>query len=203
MAKRISGKNALANQGNASVLKWARVEYTPTLMKITSGEDEREVRAEYARLRRIAQNRLRRLEQTGNVETDLYNRFKKGFPVLSDIKTKRQLVYNLSDLATFIESPYSTPRGIEAVTKKTVESLNARGYTFVNSSNLKLFGEFMELARSTYRLRMVASDRVAVLVDKFLGLQKEGAHPDAVEKRFKRYLQRRTQHWGRKSNTPK
>ena len=135
-----------------------------TILKATG---EAEARKEYQRLRRIAQKRLARFEGTQYEDTEVYkNRaIKHPFKPSSSIKDVRSLQAALSDVRGFLDSERSTITGLKRIDKRTVATLQANGYTFVNMSNIKAFGEFMEAARIKAGRRMFASDRVAELYD--------------------------------------
>ena len=141
--------------------------YYPGGITILKATGEAEARKEYQRLRRIAQKRLARFEGTQYEDTDVYkNRaIKHPFKPSSSIKDARSLQAALSDVRGFLDSERSTITGLKRIDKKTVSTLQANGYTFVNMGNIKAFGEFMEAARIKAGRRMFASDRVAELYD--------------------------------------
>ena len=124
--------------------------YTPSNLKAMlegSKDLNREVRKEYSKLRDIARKRLQRLEAAGYTETEAYRRNVNHYPKLKDIKTKSELAQRLSDLSRFIASSQSTVSGIKEREQKVLEKLHENQYNFVNESNLKDFGEFMESYR--------------------------------------------------------
>lgn len=124
--------------------------YTPSNLKAMlegSKDLNREVRKEYSKLRDIARKRLQRLEAAGYTETEAYRRNVNHYPKLKDIKTKSELAQRLSDLSRFIASSQSTVSGIKEREQKVLEKLHENQYNFVNESNLKDFGEFMEAYR--------------------------------------------------------
>lgn len=124
--------------------------YTPSNLKAMlegSKDLNREVRKEYSKLRDIARKRLQRLEAAGYTETEAYRRNVNHYPKLKDIKTKSELAQRLSDLSRFIASSQSTVSGIKEREQKVLERLHENQYNFVNESNLKDFGEFMEAYR--------------------------------------------------------
>ncbi len=124
--------------------------YTPSNLKAMlegSKDLNREVRKEYTKLRDIARKRLQRLEAAGYTDTEAYRRNVNHYPKLKDIKTKSELAQRLSDLSRFIASSQSTVSGIKEREQKVLERLHENQYNFVNESNLKDFGEFMEAYR--------------------------------------------------------
>ena len=141
--------------------------YFPGGITILKATGEAEARKEYQRLRRIAQKRLARFEGTQYEDTEIYkNRaIKHPFKPSSELKDVRSLQAALSDVRGFLDSERSTISGLKRIDKKTVSTLQANGYTFVNMGNIKAFGEFMEAARIKAGRRMFASDRVAELYD--------------------------------------
>lgn len=141
--------------------------YFPGGITILKATGEAEARKEYQRLRRIAQKRLARFEGTQYEDTEIYkNRtIKHPFKPSSELKDVRSLQAALSDVRGFLDSERSTISGLKRIDKKTVSTLQANGYTFVNMGNIKAFGEFMEAARIKAGRRMFASDRVAEMYD--------------------------------------
>ena len=123
--------------------------YTPQNIKqqIKAGK-EKEVRAEYTRLRDISQKRLKRLKAAGYEDTQLYKQNAKRFKELKDIKSQSELSRRLSDLSRFIDYKGSTVTGQKQIMKKSLKTLHTHGYTFVNASNYKEFGLFMEEYRN-------------------------------------------------------
>lgn len=141
--------------------------YFPGGITILKATGEAEARKEYQRLRRIAQKRLARFKGTQYEDTEIYkNRaIKHPFKPSSELKDVRSLQAALSDVRGFLDSKRSTITGLKRFDKRTVATLQANGYTFVNMGNIKAFGEFMEAARIKAGRQIFASDRVAELYD--------------------------------------
>ena len=141
--------------------------YFPGGITILKAAGEAEARKEYQRLRRIAQKRLARFVGTQYKDTDTYkNRaIKKPFKPSSELKSVRDLQAALSDVRGFLDSERSTISGMKRIDRKTIATLHKDGYTFVNMSNIKQFGDFMEAARLQAAKKMQGSDRVAEMYD--------------------------------------
>lgn len=141
--------------------------YLPGGITILKASGEVEARKEYQRLRRIAQKRLARFVGTQYEDTELYKSraIKHPFKPSSQLKDIRSLQAALTDVRGFLDSDKSTITGLKRIDKKTISTLHANGYTFVNMGNIKAFGEFMEAARIKAGQRLFASDRVAELYD--------------------------------------
>lgn len=162
--------------------------YTPSEIKAkleAGGDLEKEVRKEYTRLRDISQKRLKRLAAAGYSNTEVYQRNIHHYPILKDIKTKSELAQRLSDLSRFIGSTQSTVKGLKAREQKTLESLRESGYTFVNESNLKDFGDFMEQYRDQLLDMDYDSGDAAEL---YRIVEKHRLDPDKVAEDFEFYL---------------
>lgn len=157
--------------------------YYPGGITILKATGEAEARKEYQRLRRIAQKRIARFEGTQYEDTEVYkNRaIKHPFKPSSSLKDVRSLQAALSDVRGFLDSERSTISGLKRIDKKTVSTLQANGYTFVNMGNIKAFGEFMEAARIKAGRRMFASDRVAELYD---AAERKNIPPEQLLKDF-------------------
>lgn len=162
--------------------------YTPSEIKAkleAGGDLEKEVRKEYTRLRDISQKRLKRLAAAGYTNTDVYQKNVLHYPKLKAIKTKSELAQRLSDLSRFVGSTQSTVKGIKAREQKILESLKESGYTFVNESNLKDFGDFMEQYRDQLLDMDYDSGDAAEL---YRIVEKHGLDPDKVAEDFEFYL---------------
>lgn len=157
--------------------------YSPGGITILKAAGEAEARKEYQRLRRIAQKRLARFVGTQYEDTDIYKSraIKKPFKPSSELKDVRSLQAALSDVRGFLDSERSTITGLKRIDKKTVTTLQANGYTFVNMGNIKDFGEFMEAARIKAGRRMFASDRVAEMYD---AAERKSIPPEELLKDF-------------------
>lgn len=121
--------------------------------------EEREIRAEYSRLRDIAQKRLQRL---GRSEPDSYA-YRENVGAYAPARglSTAQIVDMLPDLARFITARAGSVSGIRAIRRQTLETLHERGYDFVNAKNLREFGEYMEDWRSRRELHTIGSPDVA------------------------------------------
>jgi hypothetical protein len=162
--------------------------YTPSEIKAkleAGGSLEKEVRKEYTRLRDISQKRLKRLAAAGYTNTEVYQRNVNHYPKLKDIKTKSELAQRLSDLSRFVGSSQSTVKGIKSREQKTLETLKESGYTFVNESNLKDFGDFMEQYRDQLLDMDYDSGDAAEL---YRIVEKHNLDPDKVAEDFEWYL---------------
>ena len=108
---------------------------------------ERELRKEYARLRDIAQKRLKRLEASefANSQTVLYN--KDLFISTREISGTGELTHLLSDIARFLTASRSTVSGMKAYRKKSVESLREGGLTGITEKNFNQMTRVLDWAK--------------------------------------------------------
>lgn len=129
-------------------LTFAAEDYNPQGL---SKYSEAELRKEYSRLRSMARSRMKRLAESEFKESDIlrYNRVDK-FKTLAEIKDQQELKRLLSDVARFVTSPLSTITGQREYREKILRTLHENGYTFVNESNLKEWGEFMQYLKARY-----------------------------------------------------
>ena len=163
--------------------------YTPVAIKnlLATPEGEKIVRKEYTRLRDISQKRLKRLKAAGYESTQQYKRNVLHYPKLKDIKSKTELAYRLSDLSRFIEAKTSTVSGIKETQKKAIETMHEHGYDFINSSNIKQFGEFMEEFRNRQLDMEYDSGDAAEL---FSVVTKKKVSIEKVKENFEEYLEK-------------
>ena len=150
-----------------------------------------EARAEYSRLRSAAVKRLQRLSQS---EGRFYSAFKmygkEGFAPLPKDATPAEVGRALADVYHFLEMKTSSLKEIRASQKKALETLNQRGYTFLNKSNIREFGEFMEAARQQ---KVVSNNRGGspVIVELYETVKRLQIPPEQVQRRFALWLSKR------------
>jgi hypothetical protein len=112
-------------------------------------------------LRSIARKRLERFEGTEWTDTQVYKMNAGVYKPLKEIKSERELRHLFSGVARFVMSETGSVSGLEKQRKEAVETLNDRGYEFVNKDNFRKFAEFMEYARVAKLNRLYDSKRIA------------------------------------------
>lgn len=117
--------------------------YTPYFSKYASKSEMKIMRAEYSRLRDIAQKRLGRLYAAGFTPKE----FKRGVPKLSALSNSSDFGHTFSALYNFLQNPESLVTGAKKTRTKVLESLWANDMTYVTEENLSDFGAFMEIYR--------------------------------------------------------
>ena len=140
---------------NKTPLAWDYSEYYPYRLQQM---DERALRKEYTRLRKVANKRLARLQASEYKETDLAKEYAGGFALLADVK---DLPRELTQLARFVASERSSITGLKRIDKQTIETLQEHGYEFVNTKNVRQFGAFMEEMRQAGLSKLYSSEFIA------------------------------------------
>lgn len=137
--------------------------YTPAGINVQNVVTPSEARKEYQRLRKIAMQRLDALENSEFSDSEIlaYRRKRPFTP--SSALANEELGRALSEVRHFLEQQTSSVAGQRKMKNKAIDKLHSHGYTFVNSSNFRDFGKFMEAARAKAGGRLYASDRVAEL----------------------------------------
>lgn len=148
--------------------------------------NRKEIRAEYTRLRDIAQKRLKRMGETKFRETNTYKFNVKHYPKLKDIKSNNELAGRLADLARFIVDPYGTLAKQKKIMKKSLTTLHEHDYTFVNEENYIEFGKFMEYYRDTHYDEIYDSGDAA---DAYGVTVKHQIDPEKVKEDFEFWLE--------------
>lgn len=123
----------------------------------------KEARAEYTRLRDIAQKRLKRLQASEykNSNTVRYNQ--GGFVKLKNIKSAAELAYQMTEIRNFLEAETSTVYGQKQVASRSYDLLRKHGYK-VSEGELRDYGKFMDNSRAIMKSRKKGeSDRAYVL----------------------------------------
>lgn len=105
------------------------------------------LRKEYSTLRSIARKRLERLAPHN---TETYQRYAGSFPALKDVKSDKEVAMRLQVLEHFLNLQTSTISGQKKVDQKRLETLHERGWDFVNKSNLRQFGQYLQFLNSRF-----------------------------------------------------
>lgn len=163
-------------------LKYERDNYNPSYLR--NNLTIKEIRAEYSRLRGIANKRLKSIGRY-NPESQIYKRYADKFVKLSTLND-RQIPYKLTELADFLSSRLSSVTAIKRYENETIKSLHEDGYTFINKSNLHDFLKFMDDTRTAARNSRYDSDRVVAL---FEMSERLGVNPEILKQDFTYYME--------------
>jgi hypothetical protein len=106
---------------------------------------------------------------------------------LKDIKSERELRHLFSGVARFVTSDTGSVSGLERQRQKAVETLNDRGYSFVNKDNFRQFADFMEYARVANLNRMYDSKRIA---DFYESSEKKHLSNEELQKSFRAWTRK-------------
>lgn len=146
---------------------------------------EAELQHEYSRIRREAKDRLRGFERSSTYrESPIYQEKRNAYPTLREIQGRAQLETLLIDAYRFVSSKMSSVSGVREADRLRVESLQARGYDFVNKGNIKEFGEFMDYLRDKKGMLKPASGDALEI---FSEAKEAGVPIDKVARAFATY----------------
>ena len=161
------------------------------LRRLTRGKGEAipAARKEYARLRKIANKRIMRAQNAGDL-LDVEN-----FPETRGIDDTGDLAKALVAVKKFLESKQSTAAGRKEVARGRVEKLQKLGYENVTIDNEKLFNEFMEMWRVKYQMDTAQgrkltmdSDFAAEIFDKISERFTNRTNKSSMSRYFNDYL---------------
>lgn len=154
-----------------------------------------ELAREYSRVRREAQERLRSFQRSrdpelrqASVVAEKAGVYLNRAQIKAGTDNPRQARALMEDLLIdaygFVNAKSSSVSGYRDIQDKQIRSLQAKGYEFVNKSNLRQFGDFMDYFRSRKDAKSYGSGTVA---DTFNKAAKQGISPKELEKHFKFY----------------
>ena len=150
--------------------KWYTVQGAETMVSIGTKDDMATMRAEYTRMRDVAQKRLHRLEKTFPNAKALQSH-PQGFPKLREIDP-RDFAKAFADLAKFVRAKGSTVTGQRSIQEKTTRQLNkaigAEEGQGVNESNYWRVINQLEQARA--QKIVYGSDKMVEFADASLSL---------------------------------
>lgn len=141
-------------------LTYPRDYYIPSTLTLTDVLSEAEIRKEYSRLRKIANQRLDALLRSDFKDTQIVKNNAGKYVPLKEIDSHRDLIHKLSDVARFIESSRGSVRGLQKERRETLQTLHERGYTGINKKNYQQFTQFMDYLLTAYKNHMYDSKRV-------------------------------------------
>lgn len=160
-SKRSTVKTFRTKQNQArTVLKKPREAYTVSSIELAGSFTYADAKKEYARLRNIANKRLKRLSEAGYADTDIYRANAGKYPAAKMFKTERELYQHLSSLAWFISAKGSTVSGQRDMEERIRATLSEH-YGTPADMDLKKFGTFMEFMRAKYAGKEYDSERAA------------------------------------------
>lgn len=161
-------------------------DYTPYKL---NQQSEAALRAEYARLRKIAIARGEALARSEFAETKSAKRVIGQFKTPASKLSKRDLVYGLHELATVTTSQMTSVRGLQRQRRETLATLKLHGYN-IKPKDLEKFGEFMEDLRNFYGRKGFDSARTA---DLFATAQRRGISTEELYEDLDYWLVHREQ----------
>lgn len=123
--------------------------YTLDALRHADVWTDENIKAEYTRLRKIAQERLRAISKSdiGRASKTWYynqNRFKPS----SELRPYERKIL-LAEVAKMMQAETGTLAGIKRQRKKAIQTFHEHGYTFVDESNFIDVGEFFRQWRDS------------------------------------------------------
>lgn len=159
--------------------KWYTVQGAETMARLATKDDMSTMRAEYTRMRDVAQKRLKRLEKAFPESKALQHRYntgkvdKSGKPItaLGFQKLKnldpRDFAKAFSELAKFVKAKSSTVTGQKQIKAKTIKTWQDQGLNL----NPKNYDKTIKILEETRRQKLVyGSDKVVALADAMMEL---------------------------------
>lgn len=145
---------------------------------------DKELRAEYRRLRDIAQKRLMRLKKKypDNYVLDYHP---TGFKKLEEIKSKSDLRLALADVSKFVNLPSTTLKGQKRIQEERYQRLLDKGYLTGNESDedRKALMKFVHWVAKTIKENVMYRDKWGEKIrdDKFKDEIRKGNYGQAYE----------------------
>lgn len=121
-----------------------------------------EMRAEYSRLRKIANRRIAALGRSEFADTDAYKKNVGKYTTIATLD-ETELRYKLYDLSKFVTARSGSVTGQRRIREQVIETFRNMGVEFINKHNYKRFTDFMEASRTAKFSKIVSSDRIKEL----------------------------------------
>ena len=168
--------------------------YTSTGLKTLS---DKELATEYSRVRREAQERLRSFQRSSNPDireagvvaekAGLYlNRAQIKAATETPMEARAMMEDLLIDAYRFVSAKTSSVSGWKQTRSKQIDSLQAAGYDFVDESNIRWFGQFMDYFRDRKYSKSFGSKTVATTLNQ---AAKQKISSRELKRHFKFYIE--------------
>ena len=145
--------------------KWYTVQGAETMARLGTKDDLATMRAEYTRMRDVAQKRIKRLGKQFP-ESKAYQSHKKGFAKLKDLDP-RDFPKAFAELAKFVKAKGSTVTGQKQIKAKTIKTWQDQGLK-LNSKN---YDKTIKILEEMRKQKIVyGSDKAVELADSMLDL---------------------------------
>ena len=145
--------------------KWYTVQGAETMARVGTKDDLATMRAEYTRMRDVAQKRIKRLGKQFP-ESKAYQTHKKGFAKLRDLDP-RDFPKAFAELAKFVRAKGSTVTGQKQIKEKTIKTWQDQGLN-LNSKN---YDKTIKILEEMRKQKIVyGSDKAVELADSMLDL---------------------------------
>ena len=145
--------------------KWYTVQGAETMARVGTKDDMATMRAEYTRMRDVAQKRIKRLGQQFP-ESKAYQSHAKGFPKLRELDP-RDFAKAFSELAKFVKAKGSTVTGQKEIKNKTIKTWQDQGLNL----NQKNYDKTIKILEEMRKQKIVyGSDKAVELAESMLDL---------------------------------
>ena len=145
--------------------KWYTVQGAETMARVGTKDDMATMRAEYTRMRDVAQKRIKRLGKQFP-ESKAYQSHKQGFAKLKELDP-RDFPKAFAELAKFVKAKGSTVTGQKQIKEKTIKTWQDQGLN-LNSKN---YDKTIKILEEMRKQKIVyGSDKAVELADSMLDL---------------------------------
>ena len=145
--------------------KWYTVQGAETMARVGTKDDIATMRAEYTRMRDVAQKRIKRLGKQFP-ESKAYQTHQKGFAKLKELDP-RDFPKAFAELAKFVKAKGSTVTGQKQIKEKTIKTWQDQGLN-LNSKN---YDKTIKILEEMRKQKIVyGSDKAVELADSMLDL---------------------------------
>lgn len=146
----------------------------------------KEARAEYSRLRKIAEKRLKRMAESPYGKSAAYRRYKDAFEPLPRSASEERVRKKLSEVARFTEKKLGSISGAREVEQSQIEALQEHGYDWINKDNIQTFNDYMARIMKFTAAKNYDSEEIVDLVHDAMDAELD---PEEVAEDFEDYLQ--------------
>lgn len=125
-------------------------------------QPEKEVRAEYSRLRSVAIKRLQRLEKAGFMKLGMASTRVTSFKKLSEMEDSRSVRAALVDVYRFITSESSTVTGQRRIMDRTIRNFKFYGISNITRENFSSYIEYLTTLKEERDVQSIGGSPVVI-----------------------------------------
>lgn len=137
--------------------------YNLDIIKNSAWWEEKDIRAEYVRLAKVANKRISRIKSSQDYGQSAKVSGMNLFPSIKTATNRETAAGMLANVALFLQKPESSLSGLRSAASKQMKTMREHGYDWINKGNIHEFRRFWKEVKKHEGYKEYGSDRIANL----------------------------------------